>query len=110
MGNVITETDKFYKLNAVEDKNEKSFFFEAEHFLLKKQEISQSEKERSLEVNYPNFQDFASGIFPRSMTINAFQKKGKTTIIVDYNSITFNEDLSFPYSVPDGYDRISIKD
>ncbi len=68
------------------------------------------EKERSFEVNYPNFQDFASGIFPAGLTINAFQKKGKTTIIVDYNSITFNEDLSFPYSVPDGYDRISIKD
>ena len=102
------ETDKFYKLNAVEDKTEKSFFFEAEHYLLKKQEISQPEKERSFEVNYPNFQDFVSGIFPASLTINAFQKKGKTTIIVDYNSITFNEDLSFPYSVPDGYDRIFI--
>ncbi|QBZ97162.1 DUF4292 domain-containing protein [Flavobacterium sangjuense] len=103
-------TDKFYKLNAVEDNTEKSFFFEAEHFLLKKQEISQPEKERKFEVNYPNFQDFASGIFPAALTINAFQKNGKTTIIVDYNSITFNEDLSFPYSVPDGYDRIFIKD
>lgn len=105
----FTQTDIFYKLNALEDKTEKSFFFEAEHFLLKKQEVSQPEKERSFEVNYPNFQDFASGIFPKSLTINAFQKKGKTTIIVDYNSITFNEDLTFPYSVPDGYDRIFIK-
>lgn len=104
----FTETDKYYKLNSVEDKTEKSFSFEAEHFLLKKQEISQSEKERSFEVNYPNFQDLTSGIFPANLTINAFQKKVKTTIIVDYNSITFNEDLSFPYSVPLGYDRISI--
>jgi hypothetical protein len=104
----FTETDRLYKLNAVEDKTEKSFFFEADHFLLKKQEIAQPEKERSFEVNYPNFIEFASGIFPGSLTINAFQKKGKTTIIVDYNSITFNEELSFPYSVPDGYDRIFI--
>ncbi|WP_293892489.1 DUF4292 domain-containing protein [Flavobacterium sp.] len=105
----FTQTDKFYKLNSVEDKTEKSFSFEAEHFLLKKQEISQPEKERSFEVNYPNFQDFTSGIFPAGLTINAFQKKGKTTILVDYNSMTFNEELSFPYSVPDGYDRIFIK-
>jgi hypothetical protein len=104
----FAETEKFYKLNAVEDKTEKSFFFEEEHFLLKKQEISQPQKERSFEANYPSFQDFASGIFPGSLTINAYQKKRKTTIIVDYNSITFNEDLSFPYSVPDGYDRISV--
>lgn len=103
------ETEKFYKLNALEDKTEKSFSFEAEHFLLKKQEIIQPDKERSFEVNYPNFQDFVSGIFPTSLTINAFQKKVKTTITIDYNSITFNEDLSFPYNVPDGYDRIFIK-
>jgi hypothetical protein len=96
-------------LNTTEDKTEKSFSFEAEHFLLKKQEINQPEKERSFEANYPNYQSFASGIFPASLTINAFQKNGKTTIIVDYNSITFDEELSFPYSVPDGYDRIYIK-
>ena len=72
------ETEKFYKLNALEDKTEKSFSFEAEHFLLKKQEIIQPDKERSFEVNYPNFQDFVSGIFPTSLTINAFQKKVKT--------------------------------
>ena len=106
----FVETDKFFKLYAVKDKTEKSFFFEAEHFLLKKQEISQPEKGRSFEVNYPNFLDFASGIFPGILTINAFQKNEKKTIIVDYNSITFNEDLSFPYRVPDGYDRIYIKD
>ena len=104
----FAETDRLYKLNAIEDKTEKSFFFEADHFLLKKQEITQPEKERSFEVNYSNFLEFASGFLPGSFSINAFQKKGKTTIIIDYNSITFDEELSFPYSVPDGYDRIFI--
>jgi hypothetical protein len=105
---LFAETDRLYKLNAIEDKTEKSFFFEADHFLLKKQEITQPEKERSFEVNYSNFLEFASGFLPGSFSINAFQKKGKTTIIIDYNSIIFNEELSFPYSVPDGYDRIFI--
>jgi hypothetical protein len=105
----FTETDKFYKLNAKEGSTEKSFYFEAEHFLLKKQEISQPEKERNFEANYPNFQEFAAAILPASLTINAFQKNEKTTIIIDYNSVTFNEELTFPYSVPDGYDRIYIK-
>jgi len=104
----FAETDRLYKLNAIEDKTEKSFFFEADHFLLKKQEITQPEKERSFEVNYSNFLEFASGFLPGSFSINAFQKKGKTTIIIDYNSITFDEELSFPYSVPDGYGRIFI--
>jgi hypothetical protein len=105
----FTETDKFYKLDAVKEGTEKSFSFEAQNFLLKKQEINQPEKERGFEVNYPNFQDFATAILPANLMINANQAKGKTTITVDYNSATFNEDLTFPYSVPEGYDRIFIK-
>jgi hypothetical protein len=103
------ETDKFYKLNTIENNTQKAFSFEAEHFLLKKQEITQPEKERNFEANYPNFQEFGSIIMPASLTINAFQKNGKTTIIIDYNSITFNEELTFPYDVPEGYERIFIK-
>ena len=105
----FSETDKFYKLNATENGTIKSFSFEAEHFLLKKQEISQPEKERNFEVNYPNFQEFATAFLPASLSINAFQKTAKTTINIEYNSATFNEELSFPYSVPEGYDRIYIK-
>ncbi len=101
-------TDKFYKLSAVKDKTEKTFSFESKNYLLKKQEISQPEKDRTFAVNYPNFQDFALAILPANLEINAMQKKGKTEISIDYNSVTFNEDLSFPYSVPDGYDQIFI--
>lgn len=105
----FTETDKFYKLTANNGGTEKSFSFEAEHFLLKKQEVIQPEKERRFEANYPNFQNYPLGILPASLTINAFQKEVKTTIIIDYNSINFNEELTFPYSVPEGYERIYIK-
>ena len=82
---------------------------ETEHFLLKKQEINQPDKERNFEANYPSFQEFASAILPSSLTINALQKNVKTTIIIDYDSFLFNEELNFPYSVPNGYDRIFIK-
>jgi hypothetical protein len=105
----FSETDKFYKLNTITNATTKSFFFEALHYLLKKQEISQPEKERSFEANYPGYQEYPLGFFPASLAINAFQKKEKTTITVDYNSITFNEELTFPYSVPEGYDRVYIK-
>ncbi len=106
---LFTETDKFYRLNSIENSTEKSFFFEAEHFLLKKQEISQPERERNFEANYPNYKEIASAFWPASLTINAFQKNEKTTIIIDYNSISFNEELTFPYDVPEEYERIFIK-
>ncbi|MFN7676770.1 DUF4292 domain-containing protein [Flavobacterium sp.] len=101
--------DKFYKLNNIENNTEKSFSFETEKYLLKKQQIVQAEKQRMFEVNYSNFQEYTNSILPSNLFINAVQKKGKTVISIDYNSITLNEDLSFPYSVPNGYDRIFIK-
>jgi len=100
--------DNFYKLNKVEDQTEKSFSFEIEKYLLKKQEIVQAEKQRMFEVNYVNFQNYTTAFLPSSLFINALQKKGRTEISIDYNSITINEELSFPYSVPSGYDRIFI--
>jgi hypothetical protein len=46
---------------------------------------------------------------PTNVTIKTFQPKGKSEINLEYNTITFNEELSFPYSVPNGYNRIIIK-
>ena len=105
---VTSSADKLYKLNKEEDQTEKSFFFDTEKYLLKKQEVIQAEKQRMFAVNYANFQDFTSAFLPSNLLINATQKKEETEISIDYNAITFNEELSFPYSVPSGYDRISI--
>ena len=101
-------SDNLYKISTFEDNIDKSFFFDIDRFLLKKQEFVQQEKERKIEVNYAGFQDFASAILPVGLLINAAQKKGATTISIEYNSVIFNEELSFPYSVPNGYERISI--
>jgi hypothetical protein len=46
---------------------------------------------------------------PTSVIINAFQNNSKSEINLEYNTISFNEELSFPYSVPNGYKRILIK-
>lgn len=100
--------DKSYQLSTKDNNTEKSFLFDEDHYLLKKQEIIQVEKEREFEVNYPNFQGYATAILPANLMINAVQKKGKTAISIEYNSVTFNEELTFPYSVPEGYERIFI--
>lgn len=105
----IEVLDDLYKLDKIENSTEKLFSFGTENYLLKKQQIVQNEKQRMFEVNYSNFQNFTTAFLPSNLNINALQKKGRTEISIDYNSITLNEDLSFPYSVPSGYDRIYIK-
>ncbi len=102
--------DKWYKLENILDKNnKKSFYFDSEKFLIQKEVISQTEQQRMLQVIYPSFKQYSQANLPESIQIEAVQEKGKTNINLDYNSVSFDEELSFPYNVPDGYERIFIR-
>ena len=99
-----------YRLEDASDNNTKrSFFFDANTFLVKKQEITQTAEGRKIQVDYSNTIVYKEAILPSNLLISTFQEKGKTEINLDYTTITFNEELSFPYSVPNGYKRIIIK-
>lgn len=86
----------------------KAFFLEPEKYLLQKEEISQASENRKLEIKYSDNKVFNQGTLPTSVEINAVQPKGETNINLNYNSISFNEELSFPYSVPSGYKKVII--
>lgn len=102
-------TDNLYRLFSKESNTEKAFSFESERFLLKKQEISQFDKNRKVTVSYPNFQNVAALILPTNLSISANQDTKKNNIEIEYKSIAVDESFNFPYSVPDGYERIFIK-
>lgn len=102
--------NKLYKLKDLNDKqNIKSFYFEATNFLIKRQEIEQVTKNRKLNVYYPNHKEYNEAILPLNIFIEAIQNNEKNTISLEYNSVAFNEQLSFPYSVPGGYEQIFIE-
>jgi hypothetical protein len=102
--------EQTYRLDDVSNKNtKKSFFFDADKFLIKRQEIKQIVEDRMIQVAYSDNKVYNEATLPSNVLINTVQKKGKTEINLDYNTITFNEELSFPYSVPNGYKRIIIK-
>ncbi|MBC7605353.1 MAG: DUF4292 domain-containing protein [Burkholderiales bacterium] len=104
-----TIEDNWYKLqNTGDPKTLKSYFFEADNFRIKKQQIVQSESQRALLVSYPNYANYNAIALPTGLVIEASQKKGNTNINIDYNTVSLNEELSFPYSVPEGYERIFI--
>ena len=101
--------DKLYKLENKSDSSiTKKYFFEADKFQLKKEEFIQSDKERMLQLEYPSFVEYNQFFLPSEILINAYQKSKKTHINIEYKTITLNEELTFPYSVPEGYDKISI--
>jgi hypothetical protein len=101
--------DNLYQLEGKSnDETLKIFTFEASKFLLKKQQINQITKDRTLEINYPEHKEYPEAVLPAKLLIEANQSKGKTNIEIDYNTISFNEELSFPYSVPESYKQIFI--
>ncbi|AWI25038.1 DUF4292 domain-containing protein [Flavobacterium pallidum] len=101
--------DKFYKLEDLNgQETQKEFYFEASKFLTKKQEIEQMQKNRMLHVFYPNYKEYPVMSLPTEIKIEAFDNQKKTAINIEYQTVNFNEDLTFPYSAPDGYERVNI--
>lgn len=102
--------EQTYRLDDVSNNNtKKSFFLDMNNFLVKSQEITQTAEGRMIQVGYSDNKVYNEATLPSNIVINTVQKKGKTEINLDYNTVTFNEELSFPYSVPNGYKRIIIK-
>ena len=107
-----TETlvEQLYRLDdAMVANTKKTFYINGADFTVNKQEITQTAESRMIQVAYAENKVFTEAIMPTTVNIKTFQPKGKSEINLDYNTITFNEELSFPYSVPNGYNRIIIK-
>jgi hypothetical protein len=102
--------DQVYKLEheSIDQNTKKSYYINGENFTLNKQEISQVKEERMIQVSYENKKEFKEMILPTAVIINSFQKNSKANIKLEYNSVNFNEELSFPFSIPNDYKRIII--
>jgi hypothetical protein len=102
--------DQIYRLDDASDsKMQKSFYLDADKYLIQKQEIKQTLEDRMIQVIYSNHKEYSQMILPLMVTIIGSQNGNKSEINFEYDTVTFNEELSFPYSVPDGYKRIIIK-
>ncbi|MGH2665321.1 DUF4292 domain-containing protein [Flavobacterium sp.] len=106
--NVVTEEDA-PKLEEVSTGNfTKAFVFDANSFSLKRQEIKQQSPERKLLANYSDYKYYSECVLPMQLIIFAIQNNETTSIAISYKNAAFNEELSFPYSVPSGYEQIII--
>jgi hypothetical protein len=105
----FTLEENSYKLESISNTNiSKKFYLSSDNYSIKKEEISQPALERMLQVVYPARKSAEEYNLPAGIAIEANQKSEKTTININYNTISFNEELSFPYSVPNSYERIFI--
>ena len=106
---VVTIQDKLFQLANSDAQTSKLFLFEADNFLLKKQTLAEVVQKRSLEISYPEYQKVNEILLPSSLQIDANSDNKTTQIQIDYRNFSMNEELNFPYNVPDGYEQIFIK-
>ncbi|GEM55596.1 hypothetical protein B0A58_12710 [Flavobacterium branchiophilum NBRC 15030 = ATCC 35035] len=107
-GNVKSDMG-FYKIETDSNQGvQKQFYIDSNDLLLKKELIFQSEKDRMLQILYPTFATHEKAFLPENVLIEASQGTSKTNIEMEYKSVTFDEELTFPYQVPNGYEPIII--
>ena len=100
--------EKMFKLSLPNSSDiAKEFYFEGANYLLKKETITQASKNRNLEIRYPSFKEEKGMFLPNEINIKA-EQKDKVTIDIEYKNTTFNENLSYPFSIPSGYTAIEI--
>ncbi|WP_310555236.1 DUF4292 domain-containing protein [Flavobacterium sp.] len=86
----------------------KTFVFDINSFWLTSQQIEQVQPQRKLIVNYLNYKPYPETVLPGELLIFANQDSKTTKISIEYKNATFNEELTYPYSVPSGYEQIKI--
>lgn len=76
-------------------------------FEMKSQSL-QNEKNESLKIDYLKFQSIDRKKFPSKLIMTA--KKDDEVVIIDleYRSVVFDEDLSFPFSIPSNYEPLEF--
>jgi hypothetical protein len=109
MLNASIDDQKMYRLEDVSHPEiTKIYSFESGHCRLKKQQFVQNQKQQSLQVVYPSEVAYGVMSLPTGIVVDALQPGGRMHMDIDFNHLTIDEELSFPYNVPEGYKLINI--
>ena len=85
------------------------FQLEPKNYKMALQQISQPELGRLLNVDYKTYQKIGNRIFPDTMVLTALERDERIKIEIEYRNIEFDQNVSFPYSIPRGYKDIADK-
>lgn len=77
------------------------------NFKIALQQLSQPQEGRVLTIQYKTYQLIEEKPFPEDIVITAEDGKNKITIELEYRSMEFNQKLTFPYDIPEGYKEIT---
>ena len=106
----LTESTRGYQLQPEqEDLLKRMFLLDAGNFKALAQQLSQTRENRNVTVTYPEYQKVGGQLFPGQIKILASEGAENTRIDMTFRSIEFNVPVSFPFSIPSGYEEITIE-
>lgn len=106
----LEESKKGYQLKSEGAKFlTKLFLLNPKTFKVEAQQISKTNKNQSLTITYPGYQQINEFYFPKKIIILENHAGESTEITIEYRSLDFDVPVSFPFTIPSGYKEISIK-
>ena len=84
------------------------YWINPQHFKLDKQLIIQPYKEQYLSIVYKKYDLINNEYFPNTIIIEAVESQKLTKIKLDFKTVEFNELLTFPFEIPNGYKPVRL--
>ena len=85
-----------------------SLFLNPENFKVASETLSQPDFDRILNIRYGDYQMIQGQYFPTEISIVSSEPQEQTKIEIVYKKIDLNVDISFPFDIPSGYERIQL--
>ncbi|WP_029036333.1 DUF4292 domain-containing protein [Salinimicrobium xinjiangense] len=106
----LTESTRGYQLEPEQEALlKKMFLLDAGNFKALAQQLGQPRDNRSVTVTYPEYQKISGQLFPGQIQIVANDGPENTRIDMTFRNVEFNVPVSFPFSIPSGYEEIIIE-
>ena len=79
------------------------------NFKMDSQQLAQPLEQRMLEIDYKDYQIVDKQIVPQNIKVIALEGDFETTITMEFKSVSLNNNLNFPFRIPNGFNEIVIK-
>jgi hypothetical protein len=85
-----------------------SMLLNPNNFLVSNERIEQPQENKMLTVDYGPYQKIKDDFYPSQIHIEAVENQDKTIVAIKYRKMDLNVSISFPFSIPNGYEQITL--
>lgn len=82
--------------------------FNPSHFKMDSQQLLQPSKKRFLQIDYLAYQEVEKDVLPQNIKIIAVEDSEELNVVLEYKSVSVNEEVRFPFRIPSGFEEIVL--